>query len=400
MPKVNPKILTWARETAGFSKEESVSKLALNDARGLSAVERLSKLERGTSDPSRTLLTKMAKLYRRPLLTFYMAQPPRLGDRGEDFRTLPKDVDLQENALVDALIRDIRSRQAIVRGVLEEDEDIKPLNFIGSIKIDAGVKQAVNVINDTIQFDLTLFRKQSSPRYAFEYLRNLTELAGIFVLLAGDLGSYHSDIDPEVFRGFALADNLAPFIVINDNDSKAAWSFTLLHEFVHLLLGQTGISSTLSDKFVEKFCNDIASEVLLPSTELYKLEVSKNMPLEIMKSKISNYANARNISATMVAYNLLKQERIIQAQWRFLRNAFKEDYENNRIRTREKARLTTGGPDYYVVRRQRIGEALINFVSRTLSDGEITTIKAGKVLGVKPQNVEHLIKPKHTDKPL
>ena len=64
----------------------------------------------------------------------------------------------------------------------------------------------------------------------------------MFVLLKGDLGNYRTAIDVEVFRGFAIADDIAPFVVINDNDSKAAWSFTLLHELTHLLLGQTGIS--------------------------------------------------------------------------------------------------------------------------------------------------------------
>jgi hypothetical protein len=40
------------------------------------------------------------------------------------------------------------------------------------------------------------------------------------------------DIGQDVFRGFALADDLAPFIVINDNDP--AHSFTLPHELVHI----------------------------------------------------------------------------------------------------------------------------------------------------------------------
>ena len=55
------------------------------------------------------------------------------------------------------------------------------------------------------------------------------------------MGNYLSAIDVDVFRGFAIADDIAPFVVINDNDSVSAWSFTLLHELVHLLLGETGI---------------------------------------------------------------------------------------------------------------------------------------------------------------
>ena len=77
---------------------------------------------------------------------------------------------------------------------------------------------------------------QPNAEDAFRLLRSRTEDAGVFVLLKGDLGSHHTAIDVEVFRGLAIADDVAPFVVINDNDSRAAWSFTLLHELTHLLL--------------------------------------------------------------------------------------------------------------------------------------------------------------------
>jgi hypothetical protein len=59
----------------------------------------------------------------------------------------------------------------------------------------------------------------------FKQLRTATETLGVFVLLVGDLGSYHSALSEEVFRGFALADPVAPFIVINDHDARTARSF-------------------------------------------------------------------------------------------------------------------------------------------------------------------------------
>ena len=96
MPKVNPDIIRWARETAGLTLEEASKKLGINQARGVSAVDRLAALESGNDDPTRPLLTRMAKQYRRPLLTFYMSAPPLKGDRGQDFRTLPEDYSVQE----------------------------------------------------------------------------------------------------------------------------------------------------------------------------------------------------------------------------------------------------------------------------------------------------------------
>jgi hypothetical protein len=58
---------------------------------------------------------------------------------------------------------------------------------------------------------------------------------------------------------------------------------------------------------------------------------------------------------------------------------------------RERERESEGGPSYYVVRRHRLGPALLEFARRTLSGGVLTPTKAGKILGVKPRNVEPLL---------
>jgi len=79
MPKVNPDILRWVRETAGFTLEEAAKKLQLAEARGLSSINKLELLESGINEPTRSMLEKMAKQYRRPLLTFYLPQPPSQG---------------------------------------------------------------------------------------------------------------------------------------------------------------------------------------------------------------------------------------------------------------------------------------------------------------------------------
>jgi hypothetical protein len=121
MPAVQPRILVWARETAGLSLEEAAHSLSLHSAHGHSGAERLAMYETGDEEPSRPLLLRMAKTYRRSLLVFYLAEPPRIGDRGQDFRTLPgRD---QYNPNLDALVRDIQARQGIIRAILEESDE-------------------------------------------------------------------------------------------------------------------------------------------------------------------------------------------------------------------------------------------------------------------------------------
>src|SRR5687767_2313960 len=89
MATIQPKILTWARETAGLSLDEASKHLGLKPVHGLSGAERLAAYESGAKELPRTIVLKMAKAYRRPLLTFYLAEPPQEADRGQDFRTLP-----------------------------------------------------------------------------------------------------------------------------------------------------------------------------------------------------------------------------------------------------------------------------------------------------------------------
>ena len=117
---------------------------------------------------------------------------------------------------LDALIRDIRGRQAIIRSLLEDSEAEK-LPFIGSATMNVRVPALAETIVRQIEFDVNEFRRQDSMEKAFAYLRLKIEETGIFVLLLGNLGSYHTNIPVDMFRGFALADDLAPLAIINDN---------------------------------------------------------------------------------------------------------------------------------------------------------------------------------------
>jgi Zn-dependent peptidase ImmA (M78 family) len=392
MPRVNHKILQWARETAGLTLEEAAVKLDLHQARGVSATDRLAALESGNDEPTRSLLARMAKHYRRPLLTFYMSAPPRKGDRGQDFRTLPDDYSDTDEALLDALIRDVKARQSMVRAMLEDEEDTEPLPFVGSLRMSQGISAVLSSIQETIRIDRAGLRAKASPTEAFTLLRDRVEAAGIFVLLIGNLGSYHTTIDLEIFRGFAIADNVAPFVIINDEDAHSAWSFTLLHELAHIWLGQTGVSGLRAEVSVERFCNDVASEFLLSNSELEQLDVNKRTDLESAQRRISEFAMDRNLSASMVAYKLYRTGTLDFESWKLLSETFRKMWiaqrKEKRIRARDqKLRL----PIYYPDRRRRIGKALLELVGVMLRAGVITTSKAGIVLGVKAKNVQTLI---------
>lgn len=391
MPAVNPEILKWARETAGLSLEEAAQAIKLNNARGKTGAERLADLEEGAEEPSRALLKRMADKYRRSLLVFYLSKPPHIGDRGQDFRKLPQP-DTTYSGLLDALIRDLNARQSLVKSLLE-DEETEPISYIGSASTKQGVEAVAASIIKTFAFDLKTFREQKTYGDAFAYIRELAEENGIYVLLIGNLGSHHSVIPVEIFRGFAIADPIAPFVVINDQDARAAWSFTLLHEVAHLWLGETGVSGKSFELEIEQFCNSVAGAILLPSTELVELPDIQNISIEDATQQVTEFAAARKISRSMVAYKLLLENRIERTRWHTLSNQFEQEWLNQKQRKREDRGTSgkSGGPNYYVVRRHRLGEGLIGLVNRSMNEGGLTPTKAAKILDVKPRNVEHLL---------
>lgn len=386
MPSINPEILTWARESAGFDLAEAARKIGLNNARGVPGADRLAAMEAGDQDPSEALLSRIAKQYHRPLLTFYMPAPPRADDVGEDFRTLPEQGD-PGNSVLMTLLRDIKARQQLARELIEDDEDAKEVAFIGSCRREEGAQRLAMAIASGIEFDRQAYREARTTDDAFTYLRRQVEKAGIFVVLAGSLGSWQTAIEVKVFRGFALADRLAPFVVINDQDARSAWSFTLLHELTHLWLGETGVSGGSTAAGLERLCNDVAASILVDADEFEDLTDDE----VIDHHAITAFAEEMKISRAMVAYQLFRLNRIQETTWRTFSERFKQEWLTARNAQRESARNADGGPNWYVVRRHRIGAALIDLVKRGVDGGTVTPVRAAKILGVKPMTVYNLI---------
>lgn len=382
MAGVNAAILRWARETSGLDPESAARALGLH-------VDRLARIEDGEVTPAYTLLQKMVTQYKRPLVTFYLDQPPSADDSGHDFRTLIADRAPRDEARVAALVRDIKARQGLLRSAVEDDEDAVPVAGVGSMSLREGVEAVTSSICRHIKFDRTQYRQAKDSEQAFALLRAAVEKIGIYVLLAGDLGSHHSMIPVESFRGLAIADPLTPFIVINDKDAKPAWSFTLMHEVAHLWIGESGISAGFSDSAIEVFCNNVAGDFFATSDEFQRHDWSGDTK-ELLE-KVGEFAKARHISKQLVLYRLFKFGVLSHQTWTTAEAARKEQWRQERARAKESRDAGDSGPSYYVVRRHRLGSALLDTVKRSLASGSLSTAKAAKVLGVNARAVQHLL---------
>lgn len=385
----NPEVLRWARESAGLSYEDAARKLQMS---GKSAVETLKAYEEGKKQPSRSRLLLMSKQYHRSYLTFFLNRPPAKVERGEDFRTLPDSEPKQYSGALDALVRDVFVRQELVKAALIETEEDDVIPFVGAGAHMPEINEASKVVQEWMGLNVSAFRSQRNPHDAFNYLRWLIERKGVYVLLMGDLGSYRSQISTDVFRGFALSDPIAPFVVVNNYDSKTAWSFTLLHELVHLWLGRTGLSAQVSDHQVERYCNDVASQILVADHEISELFKSIEMSGEDVLTHVSRYTSSNNVSGSLIVYRLYRAGFIDEASWRALQEDLRQLWLESRRREKEKRKAQEGGSgNYYANQRHKVGYGLLKVVRRSVGEGVLTETKAGRVLGVSSGSVTEML---------
>jgi Zn-dependent peptidase ImmA (M78 family) len=217
----------------------------------------------------------------------------------------------------------------------------------------------------------------SSWADAFGRLRDHAEEAGVLVMVNGVVGSNtHRKLDPEEFRGFALSDPLAPLVFINGSDSRAAQIFTLAHELAHLWLGETALSDAAieleSSVEVERWCNRVAAELLVPLADLrneYTAEAD-------LTEELDRLAKRFRVS-TLVVLGRIREAGYLD--WAAYRTAFAAE--------RERVLALMGnrgsGGDFYNTQPVRVSKLFARSVIASALEGQTLYRDALTMLGFK-----------------
>ena len=319
---VNPILLVWARESINMDVADAAHKIGIKP-------EKLLQFEAGESRPTIRQAREMARVYRRPLACFYLPKPPT--DLGfsvpHDFRRLPA---TGERALSPQLITELRRIEFLREMALELAEDIPdtPARFIGSVMVkespDDVAKRATNLLGITVE-DRTAWRDPKHYDALNAWRRAIEELGVLVMHLKG--------VDEDEVGGIAIAEKRFPIIVVNGSSVNFR-IFTLIHEFVHLMLGATGISDVrpiararTPDERVEQFCNRVAAEVLVPRRSLLAQDAIRRTRghVEWPDQVIENMAHAYSVSREVVARRLFTLGRATQNFYERKRRQYKEE---------------------------------------------------------------------------
>jgi hypothetical protein len=132
--------------------------------------------------------------------------------------------------------------------------------------------------------------------------------------------------------------------------------------------------------------------LLLPFARLKNLPITADDDVEMVKEVVVKFAASHNLSSSMVAYRLYREEMIDHDTWQNLSRFYQLSWLQKRLdeRTAGKEKRSSG-PSYFIIRKHRIGSTLIDFVGQMMAAGTVTTTKAGKILDVNPSKVQRLV---------
>jgi Zn-dependent peptidase ImmA (M78 family)/DNA-binding XRE family transcriptional regulator len=371
--RIEPSILTWARESLGLTVAEVAAKLEKDR-------ETVQQWEYGKSSPTLAQLEKLAySIYKRPLAVFFLPKPPKETTPKQDFRTLPDKEIKNLSPELRLIIRKAKYNQLVLKQLHEGTNPLEnPLNKAFQLRLTNNPTNTANRLREYLGVTKRLQQSFKNSEDAFSYYRNLLERNGIYVF---------QYLLPEA-RGFSLMDKEFPVIVLNSKDKANGKIFSLFHELCHILFNTGGIFRDYyteelkqnPDK-IEIFCNKFASDLLLPTAELLDepIVLNHDQKKEWSNDQLQSVANTFKVSKEVVLRKLLEAGKTTETFYFKMRNVWKEAYQ----KMNEAKKTQEGGPTFHVVNLSHLGK---NFVAQVLTSyhtGKITESQVADFLGIK-----------------
>jgi Zn-dependent peptidase ImmA (M78 family)/transcriptional regulator with XRE-family HTH domain len=360
---VAPEMLRWAAGRAGFAMQTLSQRFP-----------RLLDWERGAARPTLKQLESFAKATHTPIGYLFLQEPPEERVPIPDFRTL---ANVRRGRPSPDLLDTIylcQQRQEWFRE-FARTEGRPPLPFVGSAKLESSIEGTAATMRAALRFDLDERRQMPTWTEALRRFIGQADGLGVLVMVSGVVGSNNSrKLDPQEFRGFALSDPVAPLIFINGADTKAAQMFTLAHELAHLWLGQSAVSdaqaSLLPENQVERWCNQIAAELLVP---LSSVRAEYRMRADL-RAETDRLAQRFKVSTLVILRRMYDAGGLT-------REAFWETY-NARLRELHAMPRSSGG-DFYLTLGARVSKRFARALVTSAVEGRSSFSEALRLLGFK-----------------
>ena len=380
---VSPNILKWARMSAGYTTDDVAARLK-------KTVETIEAIE---NDHSETVLTigqirTLAELYKRPLSDFFLPKPPEERPLPHDFRS---PVDGHEG-YSPSLIKELRRANARRDYALSLFDDLKEEipQITTKIEMNAGADKFGDIIRELCGVDYEQQKQWGDGATGYKAWRERLGRIGCLV--------FQFDTVPiDEVLGFSLTDRPLPVIAVNVKMKPNGRTFTMLHEFVHVLLQKSSVCDLddikprrPADLAVEVFCNASAAAALMPKQAFLSHPIVSAKPdasTDWSDEEIS--AAARNFGASREAFvrRLLTLNKTTQTFYAGKRGQYIAERARLRNKEREKNKDKQMRRSWSERAISNLDRPFVNTVLRGYHDQYVTMIDAAKLLDVRPEKI-------------
>ena len=362
---IKKEILIWAVERSGQSVEEYAQQ---NPS--------FNKWINGEKQPTIKQLEGFATQVHVPFGYLFLNELPQESIPIPFFRTVDRHPGFNLK-LYDTVI-DLQRKQEWLSGYFREN-DMNSARFVGSC-VGKSVEETVSTVR-------RLLRKE--PDWTFHVADSVAvvrtvidwlEEVGCVVSVQGYVGTYNKrKLAVADCRGFALIDSYAPFIYVNNNDSKEAQYFTLIHEFAHLLIGfSSGYGSgSDNDDQREVFCDKVAAMFLVDGALLRQK----------WNGNIDVLARTFRVSKVMMARRAHEEHLISDVEYRSYMDAYWA-YVHEHPTQKESDK---SGGDFYATTRRRLGINFLVHLSNAVKSNQLSYNDAYRLTGCHGVTFDKLI---------
>jgi len=343
----------------------------------IEAVPRMGEWLAGERKPTMPQLKDLARRTHTPLGFFFLPEPP--SDEVLPipyFRTVEGNSPVRPSIDLLDTVSQMQLRQDWMRDFLVA-EGSQPLPFIGRAHHGMPIEAVVEIVRNALDLEPNWAAHELNWENALNKLFDAVERAGILVMVSGVVGNNtHRLLDPNEFRGFTLVDEYAPLIFVNRRDAKAAQMFTVAHELAHVALSESAVFDLrdlqVADDPVEKFCNLVAAEFLVPAKGMREYWAGKqSIPSLVHQFKVSEIVVARRA----LDLDLMSREQFF---------AFYHDYESREPVSKSKS----GGGNFHWTARYRMGLPFSRAIIQSVREGTTLYSEAYRLTGLKRETFE------------
>jgi Zn-dependent peptidase ImmA (M78 family)/transcriptional regulator with XRE-family HTH domain len=384
---VTPALITWARDTAGFSLAEAAVRLKVT-------AEQLAAWEAPDDEalPSIPQLRKLAALFKRPLAVFYLPEPPTKFEVMRDLRRLPGSELRQFSSALQLEIRASAERRELALDLAADlEQEISKFTLTAEVTEDpevvgARIRAALGVTDE-----LQVTWRDADGRAGFNAWRTRIESTGTLVFQT-------TTFPTEEASGFAISAEISPVISVNRKDAPTRRTFSLLHEFAHLMVRVSGVSDLETDQRrrpedqrIEVFCNQVAAAALMPQESLLAQPGVEEHGLGSeawTDAQISDLARRFNVSREALVRRLLTFNRTTNGFYNQKRSQYIAEHQAALAREREKTTdIKRNMPQETV---SHFGRPLVRMLLGNYYQDRLTLSDVSGYLGLKVKHIPKL----------